>query len=84
MNRKFNVMSNERLVRFVNFILRILSWISFVMPLLALVVWTAGLIIRATDFDFVPVGGICVLMVGLALFFFTFGIFQIKWSNYQI
>jgi len=83
MNRDFDLIHHDGLIRFINYMLRILSWISLIMPLLALAVWSAGLIIRATDFNKEPVGGICVLLVGAAFFFVTFGVFSIKWNNYQ-
>ena len=60
-----------------------LSWLSLLMPFLAIAVWASGLIIRAKDFDEVPIGGICVLLVSMSLFFFVFGVFKIKWNNFQ-
>jgi hypothetical protein len=66
-----------------NFILRMLSWLSLIMPVLSLAVWSAGLIIRSKDFHMSPIGGICVALVGLALMFVIFAVFKIKWDNYQ-
>jgi len=53
------------------------------MPFLALAVWASGLIIRAKDFNMKPVGGISVLLVVMSFFFFVYGVFTIKWNNYQ-
>jgi hypothetical protein len=53
------------------------------MPFMSLAVWAAGLINKAQDFGRSPVGGISVLLIGLAFFFFTYGILKIKWNNYQ-
>lgn len=52
------------------------------MPFIAIAVWASGLIIRAKDFDSVPIGGICVLLVSMSLFFFMFGVLKIKWNNF--
>lgn len=83
MERNFSLIDNEGLIRFVNFTLSGLIWISLVLPLLGLGVWSAGLIIRAQDLNDVPIGGICVILVGIAFIFFTFGILMIKWNNYR-
>jgi hypothetical protein len=82
MNRDFHLVQNDGFVVFVNFILRMLSWISILMPVTTLAVWAAGLIIKSLTYDQVPLGGICVLLVGLSFFLFTFGIFKIKWNNF--
>lgn len=60
-----------------------LSWISLIMPVLSLAVWAAGLIIRAKDYNVTPLGGISVLLIGMGLLSFTFGILKIKWNNYS-
>jgi hypothetical protein len=83
MNREFNLVRNDGFIVFVNYMLRLLSWLSLLMPFLALAVWASGLIIRAKDFHVKPIGGISVLLVGMAFFFFIYGIFTIKWNNYQ-
>jgi hypothetical protein len=83
MNRDFDLINNEGLVKFVNFTLNMLSWISLIMPPLALAVWGAGLIVRATDFGLIPTGGICVLLVGVSFMFFTFGLLKLKWNNFR-
>lgn len=51
MNRDFNLAQNEGFVKFVNFILNILSWLSLLMPFIAIAIWASGLIIRARDFQ---------------------------------
>lgn len=83
MNRDFSLVQNPGFVIFVNFMLNIMSWLSLLMPFLAMAVWASGLIIRAKDFKAKPIGGISVLLVGMTLFFFVFSIFKIKWNNYQ-
>ena len=83
MNRDFHLVENENFIIFLNFILRILSWLSLLMPFLSLAVWAAGLLINAKDFGETPVAGVCVIMVGFAFFFFTYSILNIKWNNYQ-
>lgn len=83
MNRDFHLVQNDGFVVFLNFVLRMLSYLSLLMPIMALGVWAAGLIIKARDFDQTPVGGISVLLVGFTFFWFVFGVFKIKWNNYQ-
>jgi hypothetical protein len=83
MNRDFNLVQSPGFVIFVNFILNLLSWISLLMPFIALAVWASGLIIKAKDFNEKPIGGISVLLMGMAFFFFIFSVFKIKWNNYQ-
>ena len=82
MNRDFHLVKNEGFIVFLNFILRMLSWISLIMPFLSLAVWAAGLIIRAKDFKIQPIAGISVLLVGSAFVFFSFSILKIKWNNF--
>ena len=84
MNRDFHLVESEGFVKFLTRLLNGLSWISLLMPFMALAVWAAGLIIRARDFGKVPVGGICVLLVGMAFFFFAIAIFSIKWNHYTM
>jgi len=50
MNRNFNLIKSDGLIAFTNLIMRSLSWLSLLMPFLALAVWASGLIIRAKDF----------------------------------
>ena len=50
MNRDFDLIQSEGFVVFLNWILRFLSWISLLMPFIALSVWAAGLLVRARDF----------------------------------
>jgi hypothetical protein len=47
MNRDFHLVENDGFVVFLNFVLRILSWVSLIMPIVSLAVWAAGLIIKA-------------------------------------
>lgn len=83
MNRDFNLLNDQRIVVFINGTLRALSWLSLFMPFGSLGIWASGLIIRAKDFHVKPIGGISVLLVGMAFFFFSFGILKIKWNNFQ-
>lgn len=84
MNRDFSLLKSEFLVKFVNFNLSFVTWLSYLLPFLSLSVWAAGLIIRANDFGTSPVGGISVILVGCSFMLFTYGILRIKWNNYQI
>jgi hypothetical protein len=83
MNRDFHLVQNDGFVVFLNFVLRILSYVSLLMPIISLAVWASGLIIKAKDFNSSAVGGISVLLVGFTFFWFTFGVLKIKWNNYQ-
>lgn len=83
MNRDFDLITNEGLIRFVNVMLTCLSWISICLPVLAIAVWSAGLIERSMDFDEMPIGGVCVALAGAAFILFTFGVLKIKWNNYR-
>lgn len=52
MNRDFNLINNEAtLVVMINWTLRILSWLSLLLPFVSLAVWASGLIIRAKDYQ---------------------------------
>jgi len=82
MNRDFHLVENEGFIIFLNFLLRILTWLSLLMPFLAMAIWAAGLLVKARDYGDEPVAGICVLMIGFAFFFFSYGTLKIKWNNY--
>jgi hypothetical protein len=47
MNRDFSLISSAGFIVFINFILGWISWMSLLMPFIALAVWSAGLIIRS-------------------------------------
>ncbi len=83
MNRDFDLIKDEGLIKFVNVMLTILSWISICMPILALAVWAAGLIERSIDFNEIPIGGVCVALAGVSFVLFTFGVLKIKWNNFR-
>jgi hypothetical protein len=83
MNRDFNLLQNDGLVRFVNFTLRFITWMSYLLPFLSIAVWAAGLIIRAKDFNQSPVAGVTVILIGSALLLFIYGVCKIKWNNYS-
>jgi hypothetical protein len=83
MNREFNLLKSDGTVLFLNYMLGALSWLSLLMPLVTLAVWGSGMIIRAKDFGEMPIGGIGILLCGLAFYFFTFAFLKLKWNMYQ-
>ena len=83
MNRDFHLLNNDGFVRVIAWILKMMSWLSLLLPFMSLGVWAAGLLIKAADYGEKPTGGICVLLVGMAFFWFCLGVFKIKWNHYQ-
>lgn len=83
MNRDFNLAKNEHVIKCITIFIRVISWFSILLPMLALGVWGAGLIIRAKDFDTPPAAGICVILVGASLFFLLMTFFTLKWNRYS-
>jgi hypothetical protein len=83
MNRDFHLIKNEKVVTCITIFIRIMTWFAISIPLLALGVWTAGLIISAKNSKRPPAAGITVALVGAALFFFLLNFFRIKWNNFK-
>ena len=83
MNREFLLIKNETLISVINFILGLLCWVFLLLPFIALAVWGFGLIIRSANLDESVMGGVSVLVVGVALILYDFGMMNIKWNNYR-
>jgi drug/metabolite transporter (DMT)-like permease len=60
-----------------------MSWFSILLPILALLVWSAGLIARAVSAKVRATAGITVLLVGLSLICFLIVFFRLKWARHQ-
>ena len=83
MNRDFHLIKNQHLITCITTFIRIMAWISLALPLMALCVWSAGLIVRAKSQGIKPAGGICVFMVGSAMICFLANFFKLKWNYYR-
>lgn len=83
MNRDFLLITNPKLISFINVILGILCWVFLLLPFIAIAVWSWGLIIRSSNLDKSLRGGLCVLTVGLSFILYDFGMMNIKWNNYR-
>ena len=70
MNRDFHLIKNEKVVTCFTYFIRLMTWFALAIQLLALGVWTAGLLVRAKNQGRPYVAGITVVLVGAALFFF--------------
>jgi hypothetical protein len=83
MNRDFHLMKNPKVITFVSYFIRGMSWFAVLLPFLALGVWSAGLIVRAVTAKIRPTAGITVLLIGCALFCLLEMMFRLKWANYR-
>jgi hypothetical protein len=83
MNRDFNLVKNERVIKCFTYFIRLMTWFALSIPFLALAVWTAGLLVRAKNQGIPYVAGITVALVGAALFFFLLNFFRIKWNHFK-
>ena len=84
MNRDFQLIKNEKVVKCFTYFIRLMTWFALSIPFLALGVWTAGLLVRAKSKGSPYVAGITVALVGASLFFFLLNFFRIKWNSYRL
>jgi len=83
-NRHFSLIKSPGLISCVNGLLKFICWVFLLLPFITLGVWSAALMHSRIKNGESPIGGIAVLLVGLAFFFFFFGILKIRWNNYRM
>lgn len=83
MNRDFHLVKNERFITFITSFIRFMAWISLLLPVLALGVWSAGLIVRARSQGIKPAAGICVFFVGCAIICLIANFSKLKWDYFR-
>lgn len=83
-SRKWHMLKKESTIASVNKFLSFVCWIFFSLPVITLLVWGIGLIIRYDEANQNVTGGIAVLLVGFAILFFLYGAFKIKWNRYRM
>jgi hypothetical protein len=80
-NREFSLTKNEKLIRFVNGVLKAFCVLSFFLPLISMAVWVAGLIVgRPPGSE--PVAGIAVALLAASFATFTLSVMGIKWNYF--
>ena len=84
MNRQFNLIKNPRVIGCVNGFLKVVCYLFMFLPIITLAVWAAAMTILAGKEDRKPVGGIAIVLVGMAFNFFVYSVFKIRWQNYRL
>ena len=83
-SRKWHVLKNEKTIAGINKFLVIICWVFVIMPVITLLAWGIGLIVRFDELNQDVTGGIGVLLVGFSLLFFLYGAFKIVWNRYRM
>lgn len=76
-------LKKETVIKVVNHFYLVLCFLMMGMPLGALAVWGGMLIERAIYDGTTVLGGVSVILVGVAFLCFAFGILKIKWNLYR-